>query len=72
MNIYNIEVVELGLGAQVKFYTTEAKTIRGAVANLRRYLGIKFIKYSTGTYYDTDIRVQAHIIKSTHIIGDRI
>lgn len=72
MNIYNIEVTELGFSTWVKFYTTEAKSISGAVANLRKHLGVKFTKHSTGIYYDRYENIQAHIIKSTHIIGDRI
>ena len=73
MNIYNITISEIHASATIKMYTTEAKSIRGAIANLREFFRSKFIKENESEFYINNYEgIKAHVVKGDHIIGENI
>ena len=73
MNLYNISVSESHSGSHLRVYSTEARTVRGAIAHLRDFFGSRFIKeMESGLYINTFEGIEARVVKGERIIGEGI
>lgn len=73
MNLYNITISESHSGLHLRIYSTEARTVRGAIAHLRDFFGSRFIKeMESGSYINNYEGIKAHVVKGNHIIGEEI